>query len=381
MYFEKRISEVTLEDLESLVKDQVFENQKLDYKRDLPANLTGDGKRELCKDIVAFANTEGGTLLYGINESKEGNPEIVGVKIDKIDSTLQSLNQIIKSNIEPVLHDYEFGYIHLQDNYYILGIDIPKSWARPHAVAVKKSTYRFYTRVNTDNIGLDIPGIQHLFLTNANLNESIKAFKANRDLQMLTGEGPLNMEGASISLHLIPQQAFTSQKQLDLNKINDKHVPPIYSVGYDPQFNLDGLIHFNANKTHMAYTQFFRNGILETASNGLTLPRFREGYIYGTKLIEELIKVIENYISFYKQVQIVPPVYVFISLFNVKGHVLTTDSSSGGNSIKKTVIHLPEFIIRDFNSNVTDLLRVPLDILWNAFGKSRCHDLEEFLQM
>lgn len=60
--FWKADDQVTFEDIKNLVDAGVMENRVLDYKKDIPNNLGSDYKREFCKDIVAFANTEGGTF-------------------------------------------------------------------------------------------------------------------------------------------------------------------------------------------------------------------------------------------------------------------------------------------------------------------------------
>lgn len=85
MYFGKPIDQVTFEDIKNLVDAGVMENRVLDYKRIFQITQ-GRIIREFCKDIVAFANTEGGTLIYGIEEIGDSQPNIVGVEIPNIDT-------------------------------------------------------------------------------------------------------------------------------------------------------------------------------------------------------------------------------------------------------------------------------------------------------
>ena len=49
----------------------------------------------ICKEIVSFLNTEGGTVIIGVKD----NGEVIGV--DKIDETLKKLSDVITTQIEP----------------------------------------------------------------------------------------------------------------------------------------------------------------------------------------------------------------------------------------------------------------------------------------
>lgn len=53
--------------LRKLCDDQCPESDTLDFKRDLPGGLDKD-KQELLKDVCSLANTDGGDLVYGIEE-------------------------------------------------------------------------------------------------------------------------------------------------------------------------------------------------------------------------------------------------------------------------------------------------------------------------
>lgn len=60
-------------------------------------------KRELAKDVSAFANSAGGTLVYGIEES--GGPPAVPKRIDDgidpAEMSRERLEDLITSNISP----------------------------------------------------------------------------------------------------------------------------------------------------------------------------------------------------------------------------------------------------------------------------------------
>jgi predicted HTH transcriptional regulator len=74
----------------------------LDFKRAPALANTDKNKSAISKDVSAFANTTGGTILYGIVE--ETNAPHRAISIDPIDPTVTSkewLEQIINSRIQP----------------------------------------------------------------------------------------------------------------------------------------------------------------------------------------------------------------------------------------------------------------------------------------
>ncbi|MBN4944840.1 ATP-binding protein [Stenotrophomonas maltophilia] len=61
---------VSREWVEALVQDRAQESVHLDFKREQPSKKE-DGRKELLKDVCALANTEGGRIVYGVEEDDE----------------------------------------------------------------------------------------------------------------------------------------------------------------------------------------------------------------------------------------------------------------------------------------------------------------------
>jgi predicted HTH transcriptional regulator len=60
----RQLDQITEADLLGLVEEQWREGLQLEYKREL--SLEGDGKRTLKRAVCAFANTQGGDLIVGV---------------------------------------------------------------------------------------------------------------------------------------------------------------------------------------------------------------------------------------------------------------------------------------------------------------------------
>ena len=85
----------TEQDLLKLIGTQ--ESREIDFKQTLRLDENKDSATiELCRDIAAFANTNGGEIIYGMNEENLVATELVGIEIDDLDGFLQKIENKIK---------------------------------------------------------------------------------------------------------------------------------------------------------------------------------------------------------------------------------------------------------------------------------------------
>jgi predicted HTH transcriptional regulator len=56
----------TVEDIQKLIGTQVQESLNLDYKRS--SSISNKARAEIAKDASAFANSDGGLIIYGVEE-------------------------------------------------------------------------------------------------------------------------------------------------------------------------------------------------------------------------------------------------------------------------------------------------------------------------
>jgi hypothetical protein len=139
----------TLADVQKLVDAQVQESLHLDYK-DSRA-LGRDKASEIAKDVSAFANADGGTIIYGVVEADH-----VPVKIDDgVDHRKLSrewLEQIIRSNITPRIDGLQIVPIPLTTDKSIYAVHIPKSYRGPHQ---EMNSKRYYKRYDFSSVPMD----------------------------------------------------------------------------------------------------------------------------------------------------------------------------------------------------------------------------------
>jgi len=118
--FPTRLSEVVASEVQAVIQDEAAETLEFELKRGLPAKKGGvdpwmnggklgeDAKDELAAEIIAFANTVGGTLIVGIDEdtaTKRAKPPLFPVPHCK--EAAARLHQAISDRIEPKLPVFE----------------------------------------------------------------------------------------------------------------------------------------------------------------------------------------------------------------------------------------------------------------------------------
>jgi len=138
MVFLKPLEKLDFANIERLKTNKICESQILDYKE----KLLEDNK--LLKHVSAFANTQGGFLVFGVKETGKGGypKEILG--IDKNQINKERIEQIILGNIQPRLN-VKIQLVELKDpTKAIIVIEIPNSYLKPHMNGRDKKFYKRY---------------------------------------------------------------------------------------------------------------------------------------------------------------------------------------------------------------------------------------------
>jgi Putative DNA-binding domain len=145
----------THEELLALISNQVEENIKLEYKGADSLQKSDPKKKEISKDVSAFANSDGGTLIYGIREFDDLLRRHLPERIDPIDRTNFSkewLEQVINSNIQPKVSGLIITPIQLpsSNNHVAYAVVIPKS-----ITAHQASDNKYYKRYNFQSVAME----------------------------------------------------------------------------------------------------------------------------------------------------------------------------------------------------------------------------------
>jgi hypothetical protein len=144
----------TQSDLQNLINNQIEESLILEYKA-APALENSQGKKkEMSKDISAMANSNGGTIIYGIAEFQDEQRKHLPERIDSVDRTKFSkewIEQVINSNISPRINGIVIHSIQLTSgtNDVVYVIDIPQS-----DTAHQANDLKYYKRFNFQSVAM-----------------------------------------------------------------------------------------------------------------------------------------------------------------------------------------------------------------------------------
>lgn len=405
--FGKPLDDITKEDIEKLIDNGETESKTLDYKAILPKCLDNTYEKkdkekvDFLKDVSAFANTSGGTVIYGVSEKVEDG-ETTGIPDKAIglenfnEEIIRKLEDLIKQYIVPNIYGMKFEPVDGFPKGKILVMEIPQSWNSPHMIDYKNTKreykenlfykreeyeYRenvFYYRGHKANIEMDYEDIKNAFILSEGLGDKMRNFRYDRLGRIITDETPVKLKpNPKVVLHIFPISAFKLTKSVDLSSLkleeNNKDFLDIVACELktgDPRFNFDGLFMSDKYK----YTQVFRNGCIELVNSSL-ITSGEEEKIYFNRIEKGIPEVLNACLKMEQLLNITPPLFVMLSLLNVKSYKgwvkIGDDPALLGDPIEKNDLNFLEVQVNDYNEKAEDILDETFNILWESSGLSR----------
>lgn len=117
------------------VAQRVRENEDLDWKKDLPADVEKK-KWEFAKDLAAMANTRGGLIIFGVREENEEATEPTGVPNNERDR--QRLRALAWQRVRPLIDGLVIEPLSDEAGEQgLVVVSVPASPDSPHIVGEK----------------------------------------------------------------------------------------------------------------------------------------------------------------------------------------------------------------------------------------------------
>jgi hypothetical protein len=261
MVFAKPLSEVTFGDVKTLMQNKIPESDVLDYK----SQLVDDD--QLLKHVCAFANSRGGFIAFGVEETGKGGLPRNIPGVNSIDINKERMEQIILSNISPRVQTKIAAVEHEAKGKSVLIVQVPDSALKPH---MNLRNRKFYRRYEFEAVEMDEREVsdayRRRFITYQEVDEYVRGILTKPDLGYRS-LGQVVVIPAMLGSRLFESSDDKTFSWLDPNKIN----PQPAGFGFAPNFGYvpgfprpspNGVI-CEQGPAPTRYLELHRNGCLE----------------------------------------------------------------------------------------------------------------------
>ncbi|MFQ5814600.1 MAG: helix-turn-helix domain-containing protein [Anaerolineae bacterium] len=384
---EKPLDSLGISDVQKLVSESVCESRRLEYKSAWWGS-NDEARREMLRDISAFANSEGGHILLGIEVQRgagagdlECPSALVGVpRADYSEKILRSC----RDNLDPPCKGIGVRQIELDSEKIIVVIRVPQSLTAPHMVTFK-GLNQLWQRHGTDKQPMSTAEIRELIHRRSSFEERLLA-KVGQQL----GDVVNRTENRSL-LRLWAAPVMPPLEEID---VRDQGLREILgpSLLRDPlELNcalysgrpfptLRGILAQEKNDG-VQYLELHRDGYLEFGTSRFFTDLERRS-TSSTQKIWVIVPIrvavfMENFASLVtttcSHLQMQGPLVFGCTLLRV-GNMrlfLSRYETSDSTWVQRD-IDLDYKLTYDFDSERTQIIRSLNDRLWNAFHFDEC---------
>lgn len=378
MLLGRNLDDIDAATIQSLIDVGATESVHLEFKSASYGNADAD-KKELLKDVSAFANTLGGHIVIGVDETDGVATVLTPLARNSVDGEILRLENIARAGIEPTIVGLRMRRMDVGDGSVIV-IHVPSSFKPPHRVIYKNSN-RYYARNSAGIHELSLEELRVLFGERRSIEERAEAFIRKRFLQVQGNDGAIQIPVSLgvLVMHLVPLPDFGAERRIEIPTLaaQQEHFLPIGDTAFTPRVNLDGYCVYRPGATCHGYTQIFRDGSVEATSCSMFRQRPNgHRYFPSVALPDKLRSALNNYMRGLRAMEVSPPILLQISAMEINGVRMSLNPVHFDEPppYDREDIHLPSTIITEYDDtgNYEPVIAEQMDFLWNAFDFDRC---------
>lgn len=389
-----KLEDVTFEDVQALIDNEICEGKTIEYKSELHIT-NSEEKREFLADVSAFANADGGDLIFGIKEDEKTKlpDSIPGICIENEDETIRKIESMIRDSIQPRIVDIKFKMILVKNHKYILIMRIAASFIAPHRI-IYRGWDKFFSRNSKGKYSMDVNELRTAFNMSQEIRKQIEDYKLNTIAEIVEDRYKIFKDGyPTFIIQTLPIVAFQRSQIYSIDKIYSTMIEcnsNSFDIASNKQITVDGVIlkdNFNnSNKT--AYGYYKTNGIIQKSTTRFFNPDFETigmgsikkiKLIYRGDILKCTVKTLDEMFRFYRKIQISMPIIVSCAIVNGRG--FTIPKSNGFydlcGEIDRDVLLIPDILIKDLSISPGKCLQPIFDSIWNACGYIKCPNYDE----
>lgn len=336
----KSLLECSEEDFDVLKDNPDYrENEYMDYKEKFAFLEIDKGKErntkiaEFKSDVCAFANAEGGYLIFGISDENGCAKEIIGIDIPDDNTDKFELDRRNNLNgIYPRTPYVKFSFVKLQNGRYIVVIFIKHDNFAPYTHIENEKSYIMYKCSGNGKKIMSYSEMKNMFNQSLSLEKEIYNYRKERiDYYKNQEETENEVTPRFMLVHVIPETFLDSsynQNMFIINKTGGKKFSTMFSnVGCNTCCTpcVDGLRFIPyGDSLYQSECYINNNGVVECYMHlddillHIGSDRYPEGYIPYVCVWEMIEPVFKGYAEKFKQMYPNEKVYMCVSIVGCK---------------------------------------------------------------
>lgn len=364
--------------LAALIQSGVAEGRTLEFKRILPGP-TDEDKKEFLADVTALANSQGGDIVYGLEEAGGVAAALPGVTDDR-DLAVNRLEGLLRDGVEPRLAGLRIAWLSLASGTGAVVIRVPPSPAAPHRIRFRNSG-KFFARNSGGKYEMDTHELRQAFSASEALPDRLRALHREAVLSATTGVNlPFRIHDQPMAIVSITPYGLLRETR-DFEVTPENALAPIRADGMEAQHLIEGvLLHSPLNaggseesnfNSVRSYALTHRRGRIDVA---WTIGGTRDfGGISPTELVwparfeEGLAEAVGHGIPRLRQIGLEGPWLIAATVSGLADHHLPLGGGYFSDAAWRDAAALGEVITDQQTADLTPILNA----FWLAFGVPR----------
>ncbi len=365
--------ELTEDDLKTLIDNADYrENDYIDYKRNFAfLEVVKEKKQEKIEefrsDVCAFANSEGGYLIFGISDENGCASDIIGVDIPNDDTDRFELDR--RNNLMPISPKtpyLKFHYIKLKNEKYVVIIYVKHDNFAPYTHVVDEKHYNIYKRCGNRKQIMTYSELKNMFNQSQSMDKEIYKYRSDRITYFQGIEDDDNHTYSQFMiLHIIPETFLDSSYNERVFALEKNEKFKFASIFTDFGCShrsipcVDGLRFVgDSNYGYSAEGYVYNNKLVECFfplrhALNIGYSKYPNGYIAWEYVWNKICGTVNAYCDVFKSLVQNQRIFVCLSIIGCKGVTSTSEEeffTFYSSSIDRNLLICSPVILEDISS-------------------------------